>query len=69
MFDGGGSDRNLRFVVDRVNPGLTDLFLSQARREYENSRIKKPSVRENLNRSREQKTTEPIAKQRKTQER
>ena len=67
--DGGGSYRNLRFVVDRVNPGLTDLFLSQARREYENSRIKKPSVRENLSRPQEQKTTEPTQKQRKTPER
>lgn len=67
--DGGGSDRNLRFVVDRVHPGLTDLFLSQARREYENSRIKKPSVRENLNRPQEQKASEPTPKQRKTPER
>lgn len=32
--DAWGSDRNLYFVVDAVNPGLTDIFINQARREY-----------------------------------
>lgn len=41
-----GSSRNAYFVVDRGNPGLTDLFLSIVRKNYE--REKKPSVRENL---------------------
>ena len=32
--DAWGHDRNRYFVVDAVNPGLTDIFLNQARREY-----------------------------------
>lgn len=32
--DAWGGDRNLSFVVDAVNPGLTDIFLNQARHEY-----------------------------------
>jgi hypothetical protein len=32
--DGMGSDRRWYFVVDQCNPGLTDLFLKQARQEY-----------------------------------
>lgn len=32
--DGMGSDRRWYFVVDQCNPGLTDLFLKQARHEY-----------------------------------
>ncbi len=32
--DAWGNDRNLYFVVDAVNPGLTDIFINQARREY-----------------------------------
>lgn len=32
--DAWGHDRNRYFVVDAVNPGLTDIFINQARREY-----------------------------------
>ncbi len=32
--DAWGHDRNRYFVVDAVHPGLTDIFLNQARREY-----------------------------------
>ena len=31
--DAWGHDRNRYFVVDAVNPGLTDIFINQARRE------------------------------------
>lgn len=47
--DGFGYDRNVYFVVDRCNPGLTDLFLSQARRECPLTQEQKPSVRDSLN--------------------
>ena len=49
--DGFGYDRNVYFVVDRSHPGLTDLFLTQARREYALAQEKKPSVRDSLNKS------------------
>ncbi len=49
--DGFGSDRNVYFVVDRCNPGLTDLFLAQARREYAQTQEQKPSVRDSLNKN------------------
>lgn len=32
--DGFGGDRNVYFVVDRSHPGLTDLFVTQARKSY-----------------------------------
>lgn len=32
--DGFGGNRNREFVVDQSNPGLVDLFVKQARREY-----------------------------------
>lgn len=32
--DAWGEDRNCRFVVDKPHTGLTDLFITQARREY-----------------------------------
>lgn len=67
--DGGVFDSTLRFVVDRTHPGLTDLFLSQARREYEKTQEKNPSVRERLNRMPVQKQNESLPKQRKTPER
>ena len=47
--DGFGYDRNVCFAVDRCNPGLTDLFLSQARRECPLTQEQKPSVRDSLN--------------------
>ncbi len=49
--DGFGHDRNVYFVVDRCNPGLTDLFLSQARQEYALTQEKKPSIRDTLNKA------------------
>jgi len=42
-----GERRNLYFVVDRVNPGLIDLLVSQVRKHIDRERIdgeKKPSV-------------------------
>jgi hypothetical protein len=32
--DAWGNNRNLYFVIDAVNPGLADIFINQARREY-----------------------------------
>jgi hypothetical protein len=32
--NGFGDNRNLEFIVDRAHPGLVDLFINQARREY-----------------------------------
>ena len=49
--DGFGYDRNVCFAVDRCNPGLTDLFLSQARRECAPAQEQKPSVRDSLNKN------------------
>jgi hypothetical protein len=49
--EGFGHDRNVYFIVDRCNPGLTDLFLAQARRECVQTREQKPSVRDSLNKS------------------
>lgn len=46
-----GEKRNLYFVVDRVNPGLIDLLVSQARNTLSRERIdgkKKPSILEKL---------------------
>ena len=44
-------NRNVCFAVDRCNPGLTDLFLSQARRECAPAQEQKPSVRDSLNKN------------------
>jgi len=33
----GYGNRRIRYVVDGVNSGLTDLFLTQARRQYQDS--------------------------------
>ena len=48
-------DSNIYFVVDRSHPGLTDLFLTQARREYAQAQEKKTSVHDSLNRNSRQK--------------
>ncbi len=32
--NGFGDNRNLEFIVDRAHPGLVDIFINQARREY-----------------------------------
>lgn len=32
--NGFGDNRNREFIVDRAHPGLVDLFINQARREY-----------------------------------
>lgn len=44
-----GDDRNTDFVVDKSHPGLTDLFVTQARKEYALAQQQeKPSVRQKL---------------------
>ena len=67
--DGFGHDRNIYFVVNRSHPGLTDLFLTQARREYALSQEKKPSVRDSLNKNAGQQARAKKPKQHKSQER
>lgn len=67
--DGFGQDRNVYFVVDRSHPGLTDLFLTQARKEYALAQEKKPSVRDSLNKNAGQQTRAEKPKQHKSQER
>ena len=67
--DGFGHDRNVYFVVDRSHPGLTDLFLTQARKEYALAQEKKPSVRDILNKNAGQQARAEKPKQRKSQER
>ena len=67
--DGFGYDRNVYFVVDRSHPGLTDLFLTQARREYALAQEKKPSVRDSLNKNAGQQVRAEKPKQHKGQER
>ena len=52
--DGFGGDRNVRFVVDRSHPGLVDLFLTQARRDYAKEQEQKPSVRKSMKQNAEQ---------------
>lgn len=42
---GGAGDRTVYFVMDKCNPGLTDLFITQARRE---EKERKPSVLDKL---------------------
>lgn len=37
-----------RYLINKSHPGLVDLFLTQARREYAKEQEKKPSVREGL---------------------
>ncbi|POO86821.1 hypothetical protein C1H57_25595, partial [Clostridium sp. 2-1] len=32
--NGFGDNRNREFIVDRAHPGLVDLFIKQARRDY-----------------------------------
>lgn len=51
--DSFGRDRNGEFIVDRSHTGLMDLFLTQARREYQELQEQKPSVRNQLNKSNE----------------
>lgn len=67
--DGFGHDRNVYFVVDRSHPGLTDLFLTQARKEYALAQEKKPSVRDSLNKNAGQQARAEKPKQHKSQER
>lgn len=57
---GGAGDRTVYFVVDKCNPGLTDLFITQARRE---EKERKPSVLDKLQKKPETtaKTTAPKA--------
>lgn len=67
--DGFGHDRNVCFVVDRSHPGLTDLFLTQARKEYALAQGKKPSVHDSLNKNAGQQARAEKPKQHKSQER
>ena len=50
-----GENRNLRFIVDRTNPGLVDLLVNQVRKDLavvKEAGEKKPSVLEKLQKSR-----------------
>lgn len=47
--DSFGRDRNRELIVDRSHTGLMDLFLTQARKEYQKLQEQKPSVRNQLN--------------------
>ena len=50
-----GENRNLRFIVDRTNPGLVDLLVNQVRKDLtkeQEAGEKKPSVLEKLQKSR-----------------
>ncbi len=50
-----GDNRNLRFIVDRTNPGLVDLLVNQVRKDLakeQEAGEKKPSVIERLQKSR-----------------
>ena len=49
-----GDNRNLRFIVDKTNPGLVDLLVNQVRKDMakEQEAEKKPSVLEKLQKSR-----------------
>lgn len=47
--DSFGKDRNRELIVDRSHTGLMDMFLTQARKEYQESQEQKPSVRNQLN--------------------
>lgn len=67
--DSDSFGNNCGFVVDRINPGLMSIFLSDVRNEYEKTQEKKPSVRESLNKPQMKKKTETTTKQRKTPER
>lgn len=45
------------FVVDRCNPGLVDLFLTQVRRDFAKEHEKKPSIHESMKQNTEQTAT------------
>ena len=50
-----GDNRNLRFIVDKTNPGLVDLLVNQVRKDLakeQEAGEKKPSVLEKLQKSR-----------------
>ena len=50
-----GDNRNLRFIVDKTNPGLVDLLVNQVRKDMakeQEAGEKKPSVIEKLQKSR-----------------
>ena len=50
-----GDNRNLRFIVDKTNPGLVDLLVNQVRKELakeQEAGEKKPSVLEKIQKSR-----------------
>ncbi len=45
-----GDDRNLSFIIDRVNPGLLDLLADRIRKEPEKEAVRKPSILEKIRR-------------------
>ena len=45
-----GDDRNLSFIIDRVNPGLLDLLADRVRKETEKETVRKPSILEKIHR-------------------
>lgn len=50
-----GDNRNLRFIVDKTNPGLVDLLVNQVRKDMpkeQEAGEKKPSVLEKIQKSR-----------------
>ena len=62
-----GENRNLYFVVDRVNPGLIDLIVNQVRKTIDRERIageKKPSILEKI---KQHDVSAPYAKKQKRQ--
>jgi hypothetical protein len=56
--DGGDPRHSYALVVDKVNPGLTDLFLKQARKVLQTP--EKGSVLENSNRSNQNANPPPL---------
>ncbi len=67
--DGFGGNKNIYFTVDRCNPGLTDLFLTQVRKEYVLKQEGRTSVRASLCKGTRQQDRTEKAKKNKAQER
>lgn len=55
MFD----ERGKKFMVDKVHPGLVDLYITQVRREYDRTYRRRPSVKAALKENTTQTATEP----------
>ncbi|MBQ9680614.1 MAG: DUF3849 domain-containing protein [Ruminococcus sp.] len=52
-------DRGKRFMIDKVHPGLVDLFITQVRREHERAIGRRPSVKTALKENSAQAAAEP----------